>query len=109
MRKCYWQPLQNRFMKLISTIYTPQESVNDDFLSLISVNYKTGDFVKRDAVIAEFETSKAVVEVRADTDGYIVVHAAAGSDVRVGSKLFEFYDSPAVEPTGESAGPTPET
>jgi len=96
-------------MKLISTIYTPQESVNDDFLSLISVNYKTGDFVKRDAVIAEFETSKAVVEVRADTDGYIVVHAAAGSDVRVGSKLFEFYDSPAVEPTGESAGPTPET
>lgn len=95
-------------MKLISTIYTPQESVNDDFLSLITVNYKTGDFVKRDAVVAEFETSKAVVEVRADTDGYIVAHAAAGSDVRVGSKLFEFYDSPVGEVASSPAAPLSE-
>jgi pyruvate/2-oxoglutarate dehydrogenase complex dihydrolipoamide acyltransferase (E2) component len=95
-------------MKLISTIYTPQESVNDDFLSLITVNYKTGDFVKKDALIAEFETSKAVVEVRADTEGFIVVHATAGSDVRVGSKLFELYDSPGGETTSESGTPAPE-
>ena len=68
-------------MTLVSTLYAPQESVNDQFLSLISVLVKTGDFVKADTLIAELETSKAVVEVMAENDGYIKVFVAANTDV----------------------------
>lgn len=81
-------------MTLVSTLYAPQESVNDQFLSLISVLVKTGDFVKTDTLIAELETSKAVVEVRAENDGYIKVFVAANTDVKIGTKMFEFYDAP---------------
>ena len=81
-------------MALINTIFAPQESVNDQFLSLISLFVKSGDFINSDMVIAELETSKAVVEIRADMDGYIKVFVEENTDISIGSKMFEFYDTP---------------
>jgi 2-oxoglutarate dehydrogenase E2 component (dihydrolipoamide succinyltransferase) len=81
-------------MALINTILAPQESVNDQFLSLVSLFVKTGEFIKNNTLIAELETSKAVVEVRADVDGYIKVFVEANTDIKIGSKMFEFYDIP---------------
>ncbi len=81
-------------MNLINTILAPQESVNDQFLSLISVIVKNGEFVKSDTLIAELETSKAVIEVRSEVDGYVKVFVQANTDIKIGSKMFEFYDSP---------------
>ena len=81
-------------MALINTILAPQESVNDQFLSLISIMVKTGEYVKSNTLIAELETSKAVVEVRAENDGYIKVFVELNDDVKIGSKMFEFYDTP---------------
>ena len=68
-------------MALINTILAPQESVNDQFLSLISIMVKTGEYVKSNTLIAELETSKAVVEVRAENDGYIKVFVELNDDV----------------------------
>lgn len=81
-------------MKLLETIYTPQESVNDDFLSLLTVMVKSGDPIKKGQLIAEMETSKAVVEVHSPADGYILVHVQANTDVKVGTRMFEVFDSP---------------
>jgi len=81
-------------MALVNTILAPQESVNDQFLSLISLLVKTGEFVKSNTLIAELETSKAVVEVRAESDGYIKVFVEENTDIKIGSKMFEFYDTP---------------
>ena len=81
-------------MSLINTILAPQESVNDQFLSLISLFVKTGEFVKSNHLIAELETSKAVIEVRAENDGYIKVFVEENTDIKIGSKMFEFYDTP---------------
>ena len=80
-------------MALINTILAPQESVNDQFLSLISLLVKNNDFVKSNTLIAELETSKAVVEVRAEYDGYIKVFVEENTDIKIGSKMFEFYDT----------------
>lgn len=84
-------------MPVISTIYAMQESVNDDYLSLLSVYVKTGDHVTRDALLAEFETSKAVMEVRAEADGYVKVFVQPNTDVKIGSRMFELLDSPPGE------------
>jgi len=81
-------------MKLLNTIFAPHESVNDEFLSLINVYVKTGDLVEKNKLLAELETSKALVEVRSDHEGYVVVHAKPNSDVKVGSMMFEIFDSP---------------
>jgi 2-oxoglutarate dehydrogenase E2 component (dihydrolipoamide succinyltransferase) len=80
-------------MALINTILAPQESVNDQFLSLISLFVKNGDFVKSDTLLAELETSKAVIEIRAENDGHIVVFVENNTDIKVGSKMFEIYDT----------------
>jgi pyruvate/2-oxoglutarate dehydrogenase complex dihydrolipoamide acyltransferase (E2) component len=81
-------------MALINTILAPQESVNDQFLSLTSLYVKTGDFINANTLIAELETSKAIVEVRAENDGYINVLVEENTDIKIGSKMFEFYDTP---------------
>jgi 2-oxoglutarate dehydrogenase E2 component (dihydrolipoamide succinyltransferase) len=81
-------------MALINTLLAPQESVNDQFLSLISLFVQTGEFVKSNTLIAELETSKAVVEVRAENDGYVKVFVQVNTDIKIGSKMFEFYDVP---------------
>lgn len=81
-------------MSLINTIFAPQESVNDQYLSLISLLVKTGEFVKCDTLIAELETSKALVEVRAENEGYIKVFVEVNTEIKIGSKMFEFYDQP---------------
>lgn len=94
-------------MKLLNTILVPQESVNDDFLSLVNVYVKTGDFIEKNKLLAELETSKALVEVRADNEGYVVVHAKPNTDVKVGSTMFEIYDAPGVAiSTAEVQKPT---
>jgi pyruvate/2-oxoglutarate dehydrogenase complex dihydrolipoamide acyltransferase (E2) component len=84
-------------MKLINAIFAPHESVNDEFLSLVNVYVKTGDFAEKNKLLAELETSKALVEVRSDHEGYVVVHAKQNSDVKVGSMMFEIFDSPIAE------------
>jgi 2-oxoglutarate dehydrogenase E2 component (dihydrolipoamide succinyltransferase) len=79
-------------MSLINTIFAPTESVNDQYLSIISILVKSGDFVKKEDLIAELESSKALLEVRADLEGYIQVLIDVGNDVKVGEKLFNIFD-----------------
>ncbi len=84
-------------MNLLETINVPQESVNDDFLTLLTVAVKNGDHVTPDMVIAELETSKAVIEVRTEKAGYIISFVKEQTDVKIGSKMFEIYDEPITE------------
>ncbi len=81
-------------MALINTILAPQESVNDQFLSLLTIFVKNGDFVKSNSLLAELETSKAIIEVRSEIEGYIKIFVQENSDIKIGSKMFEFYDKP---------------
>jgi pyruvate/2-oxoglutarate dehydrogenase complex dihydrolipoamide acyltransferase (E2) component len=80
-------------MNLLNTIFAPQESVNDQFVSLISVYVKSGDFVESDTLLAELETSKAVVEVRSEVKGYVKVFVKENTDINIGDKMFEFFDA----------------
>jgi pyruvate/2-oxoglutarate dehydrogenase complex dihydrolipoamide acyltransferase (E2) component len=79
-------------MKLIKKIFTPQESVNDEFVTLLDVKVINGQEVQVGDVIAEFETSKAVLELIAEDAGFIKVLCKPKTDVKVGSVLFEIYD-----------------
>jgi len=67
---------------------------------LISWKIQEGDTVKRDQVLCEVETDKAVVEIPAPQAGVVTkLHHAAGSVLKVGEPLVTF--------DGTSAAPAP--
>ena len=68
-------------------IVAPQVNVNDTNVILLSWLVDDGSKVKKNDIILEIETSKAVVEVNAGNDGYLRIGIQAGQQVQVGTPL----------------------
>lgn len=49
----------------------PRENANDDSVLISKVAVKNGDYVEKDDLILEFETSKATIEITASESGFI--------------------------------------
>jgi len=79
-------------MKVLQEIYVPHESVNDQKLIVVGMNFKTGDKVKKDDVVIELETSKAIVTLEAAVSGYIVYHCDLNDDVEVNRLVVQITD-----------------
>ena len=71
-------------MKLLQTISATQESVNDDFVSVVKIYVKQGQKVDKDVLIAEIEASKALIEIRSEVDGYLDILVKEDNDYPVG-------------------------
>lgn len=80
-------------MKPLKQIYVPQDSVNDTKLTVVGIIFKSGDFIKKGQTIIELETSKAVLTIESDTDGYIYYHCVIGQDVEVNKLIIEIFES----------------
>jgi pyruvate/2-oxoglutarate dehydrogenase complex dihydrolipoamide acyltransferase (E2) component len=73
---------------MASGIYVPRINNNDDEVKLVGVGVVVGSQVTRGQTIAQVETDKAVVDVEADSDGYVLSIAGNVDDtLRVGSVL----------------------
>lgn len=82
-------------MKIIEEIIIPQESVNDQNVIVVELFFKNGDAVKNGDVILEIETSKSIVTVETQKDGFIEYYCKVGDKVDVGavvSKIFDVYE-----------------
>jgi pyruvate/2-oxoglutarate dehydrogenase complex dihydrolipoamide acyltransferase (E2) component len=79
-------------MSILQTITTPQESVNDEFLTVFGVPFLNGDFIKKGAIIIEFESSKAVISIESEYDGYIYYFCDLEEEVPINSKVIEIHD-----------------
>lgn len=53
-------------------LHAPRVNNNDDIVQVISFRVGVGDFVKRGDVVIDVETDKAIVEVEAERDGYVL-------------------------------------
>ena len=80
-------------MKLLQTISATQESVNDDFVSVVKIYVKQGQKVDKDVLIAEIEASKALIEIRSDVDGYLDILVKEDNDYPVGFEMFKIFDN----------------
>lgn len=83
-------------MKLLQEIKVPQESVNDNTLIVVDLCFSNGDFVSKNQIVLELESSKAIIAIEADCDGYIKYDCSIGEDVLVNqtiAKLFDSYDN----------------
>ena len=73
---------------MANPIHVPRVNNNDDEVKLISLRVAVGEKISRGQLIAEVETDKAVVEVEAPSDGFVLGILANVEDViAVGSIL----------------------
>jgi pyruvate/2-oxoglutarate dehydrogenase complex dihydrolipoamide acyltransferase (E2) component len=81
-------------MKILQEIKAPQESVNDNFLNVVAIHYKNNDKVKKNDILIELETSKAVLTIEADFDGYIEYCCILDEEVKVNNTIIKIWDEP---------------
>lgn len=80
-------------MKILQEIRVPQESVNDDFLTVVEIPFEQGDFVEKDDTLIELETSKALLTIESETDGYIQYYCDEEDEVKINSIIVKIFDS----------------
>jgi len=72
-------------------IKLPRDNVNDEFVTILNIHFSNGDFVKKDSIIIEYETSKAAVEFVTEHDGYIKYHCLVGDEIEPGAVVATIY------------------
>ncbi len=77
------------------SIHVPRVNNNDDEVKLISLRVAVGDSITRGHLIAEVETDKAIVEVEAPNDGFVLgVLGSVDDTLTVGSILLWLGERP---------------
>jgi pyruvate dehydrogenase E2 component (dihydrolipoamide acetyltransferase) len=78
---------------MASPLYVPRVNNNDDSVRIVELRVKEGDFVKRDQILGAVETDKAVLDVPAECDGYVLkILGRSGETASVGSVLLWLGD-----------------
>ena len=73
---------------MASSIHAPRVNNNDDEVKLVSLRVAVGEKISRGQLVAEVETDKAVVEVEAPADGFVLgILANVDAVIAVGSVL----------------------
>ncbi len=80
-------------MKILQEITVPQESVNDDTLSVVALLFENHAFVNRGDELIELETSKAVFAIESEFDGYVEYLCKQKDEVRVNSIIIRILES----------------
>ncbi len=79
-------------------LLAPRVSANDDTVVVRTWFVAHGAWVEPDTVIAEIETSKAIVEVRAERAGFLAYDLPEGGEVGVGDPLGWLMADPDAQP-----------
>lgn len=90
---------------MATPLHVPRVNNNDDTVRIVSLAVKEGEFITHGQIVGAVETDKAVLDVPAERDGYVlkILHAA-GATAGVGSVLLWLGDA-ATEPV---PNPTPD-
>ncbi len=92
-----------------SPLHVPRINNNDDFVKVLKLYARRGDRVDRGDCVAQIETDKAVVDLEAETEGYVLeVLWEEAETVPVGEVMMWIGDN-ADDPVPESATATKPT
>ena len=79
-------------MALLQQINVPQETVSDEFVTIAKLYVKNGDKVSSGDALVDLETSKTIITIEAEVDGFVKVYCNEGEDVKIGTLLLEIVD-----------------
>jgi len=92
---------------MLNPLHVPRVNNNDDEVTVIGVAVKKGDFVKRGQIVGSVETDKAVLDIEAERDGFVLkVVGRIQEKAAVGSVLLwvgDAADEPV--PADDAASP----
>ena len=91
----------------MTTINAPRINTNDDKVEVVQWHVENGAFVEVGQEVVDIETSKAVVTLSAESEGFIRQAVERGAVVRVGAPLFYSAGSKEELETAASANSTP--
>lgn len=72
---------------IVCEVRVPRETVNDDVVTVQSWQRAHGEAVRKGECVVHIETSKAVLEVEAEGDGFLEVLHGAGAEVPIGELI----------------------
>jgi len=76
------------------TIAIPRETVNDDFVTIVTWYVNSGDQIKTGDILLDYETSKAVITIEAEQEGYIEILHHEGENIAVGKEVGRLHPTP---------------
>lgn len=76
-------------MNKTNLVIAESDSVNDDYISVMSFAITEGKYVDKGTTLFEYETSKAVIEFPSPFAGYVHWLIQEGSDVKIGTPILE--------------------
>ncbi|MBN2663455.1 MAG: 2-oxo acid dehydrogenase subunit E2 [Bacteroidales bacterium] len=79
-------------MKVLQEIKIPQESVNDEYVSVVQMFFENNEFVEIGDVLIELESSKTIFAIESQVDGYIKYFCKEEQDVSVGEIIIQIFD-----------------
>lgn len=92
---------------MATPIYVPRVNNNDDTVRVVELLCRKGQFVKSGDVLGSVETDKALVDVIADGEGYVLkIQQQPGATANVGSILL-WLGTAADDAVPETAPPAP--
>ena len=69
----------------------PSEDVNDESATIIECYFESGDKVKKNDLLYSFETTKVVVDVESEHDGYVLFYKTKGDTAFIGMQICEIF------------------
>lgn len=79
-------------MAVLLEIYVPKETVSDEFATVAKLYFKNGEAIKKGDVLVDLETSKTIISIEAEFDGFIDIFCTEGEDVKISSLLMNIVD-----------------
>jgi len=76
-------------MSITNQYFLPTEDVNDEKAKIVALYFHSGQKVKKGDIIYSFETTKAVVDVETELEGFIQYFVSEGNELDIGSLVCE--------------------
>ena len=74
-------------MQDVVPVLVPHETVNDESVKLTAWLVASGEQVKAEQLLAQVETSKALLDIHAPSDGYVRYEYETGCEIAVGAAI----------------------
>ena len=71
--------------------YLPYEDINDENATIVELYFESGNKVKKNDLLYTFETTKTVVDVESEHDGYVLFSKTIGDKVLFGGQICEIF------------------
>jgi len=80
-------------MNLVKSIVAPAEVVNDEFVNIVKIHVQPGEKIRPNDALVDIETSKSIITIESEWEGYVEILHGVDSEVRVGETIINIWDN----------------